>query len=274
MGSRRSRRRRLEGGRVDHGRRLHALAARRAGGPDVPVGENVLLGVSAHRRRGSAEVSHDGGGAVDGEVIRKGGDIKTSGNGVGVSGSWFRDDVYVDIAATTTWYKSDLTSRVRGPLRRDVSALGHALGVEAGRRVALDDLPGGAFLTSRVGLAHSRISMSDFIDTIASRDVRVSLNDGRSLKARVGARLETEIAGPRNGHVFGSLDLERETSAETRVTVSGTELTASGKETWVRLGLGGALRGEWHTLRGTAGYAAGGGGAHEYGAGLELNVRF
>ncbi len=247
-------------------------------GVDVPVGEDVLLGVSAHRRRGAAEVSHDGGGAINGAVIPHGGDIKTTGNGVGVSGSWLRDGVYVDVAASATWYKSDLTSWIHDSLRRNVSARGHALGVEAGRRVALDGLPGGAVLTSRVGLAHSRISLSDqFDDSVNFEDsvkARVSLNDGRSLRARVGARMEAEIAGPRNGYVFGSLDLERETSAETKVTVSGEPLAASGKETWIRLGLGGALRGEWHTLRGTAGYAAGGGGASEYGAGLELKVRF
>ena len=228
-------------------------------GMDVPAGENVLLGVSAHHGRGTARVSHD----LD--------DLEVSGYGIGVSGSWSRDGVYVDLAAAATSYRSDLKSYVRGELKRDASAFGHALGVEAGRRMVLDYLPGGAVLTPRVGLVHSRISMSDFTDTVGAR---VSLNDGRSLRARVGASMETEFTGPRDGRVFGSLDVERETSKETKITVSGTELAASGKGTWLRLGVGGTLRGLWHTIRGTANYATGGGGAHEYGAGVELKVWF
>ena len=239
-------------------------------GMDAPVaGEDVLLGITAHHRRGSAEVTGDG------EIIG-GGEIDVSGTGFGVSGTWFRDGAYVDVTATTTWYKSDLASWLRGPLYRGVSAQGHALGVEAGRRLPLPGLSGEAALTPRIGLVHSRISMPAFFDAV---DARVSLNDGRSLKGRVGASVETRTTGGQEiGRIFGSLDLEHETQDETRVTVSGTKataLTAAGRATWLRLGMGGTLQwGEGRVLRGTVGYATGGGGAYEYGAGLELKLGF
>ena len=239
-------------------------------GMDAPVaGEDVLLGITAHHRRGSAEVTGDG-------KIIGGGGIDVSGTGFGVSGTWFRDGAYVDVTATTTWYKSDLASWLRGSLHRGVSAQGHALGVEAGRRLPLPGLSGEAALTPRIGLVHSRISMPAFFDAV---DARVSLNDGRSLKGRVGASVETRTTGGQEiGRIFGSLDLEHETQDETRVTVSGTEataLTAAGRATWLRLGMGGTLQwGEGRVLRGTVGYATGGGGAYEYGAGLELKLGF
>ncbi len=241
-------------------------------GMDAPVaGEDVLLGITAHHRRGSAEVTGDG-------KIIGGGEIDVSGTGFGVSGTWFRDGAYVDVTATTTWYKSDLASWLRGSLYRGVSAQGHALGVEAGRRLPLPGLSGEAALTPRIGLVHSRISMPAFFDAVGAR---VSLNDGRSLKGRVGASVETRTTGGQEiGRIFGSLDLEHETQDETRVTVSGsgteaTALTAAGRATWLRLGMGGTLQwGEGRVLRGTVGYATGGGGAYEYGAGLELKLGF
>ena len=239
-------------------------------GMDAPVaGEDVLLGISVHRRRGAAEVKSDG-------EIQGGGEIDVSGSGFGVSGTWFRNDAYVDVTATATWYKSDLASRLRGPLHRDASARGYALGVEAGRRFPLAGLSGEAALTPRIGLVHSRISMPAFSDAV---NARVSLNGGRSLKGRVGASVETGTTGGRKTvRIFGSLDLEHETQDETRVTVSGTEetaLTAAGRTTWLRLDMGGALHwGEGRVLRGTVGYATAGAGAYGYGAGLELKLGF
>ena len=70
-------------------------------GLDVPAGENGLVGVSVHHRLGSADVARGGG-------------IKLSGSGAGVSGTWFGFGAYVDVQAEMTWYEADVRSTARG----------------------------------------------------------------------------------------------------------------------------------------------------------------
>ena len=228
-------------------------------GMDIAVSEHGLFGVSFHHRRGKADVS-------------AGGDVKLVGLGVGVSGAWLVDDVgYVDVQAEATRYKADFTSASRGVLKTDAAVRGHALGVEAGRRFAIEDLPAGMVLTPRAGLAYSKVSAGDFTDAVGAH---VSLEDGRSLKGRAGMVVEVE-PGPRS-RVFGSVDVEREFWRHTKVVVSGTELRSEAKATWVRLGLNGAHA--WdegrYAVQGEVRYATSGGGGHEFGGGLHLKMRF
>ena len=82
------------------------------------AGEDGLLGVSLHHRRGSADVSN-------------GGKVELSGHGVGVSGAWGRDDVYVGVqpmmpparaspvcmAAGPGWNASTGLAYAPGPIR-------------------------------------------------------------------------------------------------------------------------------------------------------------
>ncbi len=239
-----------EGLEYDH--RRHGLKA----GVDAAVGEAGLLGVSFHHRQGSAEAPN-------------GGEIDLSGNGVGVSGTWAGDmGVYVDVQAEVTWYGADLRSASRGVLKTDVSGLGHALGMEVGRRVE----GGRVVLTPRARLAHSRVSVDDFTDAVGTR---VSLEDGRSLKGRAGVVVETAPDGARGNRVFGSVDVEHEFSDERKVVVSGTELKSKAEAMWLRLGLNGSHT--WddgrYTVQGGMSYATSG-GSRELGGGVSLNVRF
>ena len=239
---------------LEYDHRRHGLKA----GVDATVGEHGLLGVSLHHRRGTAEVS-------------AGGDVKLSGHGVGMSGVWLGDAGYVDVQAEATWYEADLSATGRGVLKTDVPGRGHALGVEVGRRVAVERLPAGMVLTPRAGLVHSRVSMGGFTD---AADARVSVEDGRSLKGRAGMAVEMEPGGASGSRVFGTVDVEREFSRDTKVVVSGTELRSEAEATWLRLGLNGVHA--WDegrsTVQGGVSYATGGG--HELGGGLSLNVRF
>ena len=227
-------------------------------GLDAPVGEDGLLAVSLHHRRGSAKV-------------RNGGDVEPSGIGGGVSGTWRRNDVYVDVQAEATWYETDFSSSIRGPLKDGVKGSGWALGVETGRRVAsgMD----GVALVPRAGLVHSRVSLDDFVDAV---DARMSLEEGRSLKGRLGVGVEMKPHGSPESRLFGSLDVEHEFKDETKVEVSGTELESTAQATWLRLGLNGAH--SWNdgrvALQGGVSYAEGGGGNSEIGGALALKVRF
>ena len=239
---------------LEYDYRRHGLKA----GVDATVGEHGLFGVSLHHRRGTAEVSG-------------GGDVKLSGHGVGMSGAWLGDAGYVDVQAEATWYEADLSATGRGVLKTDVPGRGHALGVEVGRRVAVERLPAGMVLTPRAGLVHSRVSMGGFTDAAGAR---VSVEDGRSLKGRAGMAVEMEPGGASGSRVFGTVDVEHEFSRDTKVVVSGTELRSEAEATWLRLGLNGVHA--WdegrYTVQGGVSYATGGG--HELGGGLSLNVRF
>ena len=221
-------------------------------GLDVPLGEgDRRLGVSLHRRQGSADV--DNGGKID-----------LTGFGLGLSGSWSRDGIYADVQAETTWWDADLASSTRGNLKGGASARGHALALEAGRRVGTFR---GAALTPRARLTYSRASMEAFTD---AGGARVSLEDADSLRGGAGVTAEAP-----DGRMFGSLDVERELSADARVLVSGTELRSEADATWLRLGLGGVH--SWddgrYTLQGAVNWATSG-DSNEIGGQARLSVRF
>ena len=240
---------------LEYDYRRHGIQA----GFDLPWGEEVLLGFSLHHRRGSAKV-------------REGGDVEPSGAGLGFSGVWLRnDDLYVDVQAEATWYTTDLTSSIRGPMKHDLRGFGHALGVEAGRRIA-SGMAGMAFIP-RAGLVHSKVSVGDFTDTV---DSHVSLKGQRSLKGRIGVGVEKTLDGSPESRLLGSLDLEREFKDEAKVVVSGTELNSTAKATRLRLGLDGvhAWADGRYTLQGGVGYERGGGDNYELGGRLGLEVRF
>ena len=240
---------------LEHRHRRHGIQVGWAGA----LGEEALVGVSLHHRRGSAEVS-------------EGGDLELSGTGAGMSGTWVREEVYVDVQAEMTGYEADLTSSRRGVLKKDVSGHGHALGVEAGRRLALERLPAGLVLTPRAGLVHSRVSVDAFSDAMGSR---VTVDGARSLKGRVGVEAEVKVGRSPGSRVFGSVEVEHEFSTGRKVRVSGRELRSEADATWLHLGLDGAHT--WndgrYTLQGGMSYATSG-GSHEFGGGVSLNLRF
>ena len=128
----------------------------------------------------------------------------------------------------------------------------------------------GATVTPRARVAYSSLSLSEFDDPVGAQ---VSLDRGRSLTGRVGALAERVFGESR---IFGSLDIEREFSAETRMSVAGTSLETTGEDTRWLVGVGaehGREDGRF-TLRGALGWAASGGGARDYGARASLSVRF
>ena len=243
--------------RLEYTHRRRGLKA----GVDAMLGEHGLFGVSLHHRRGKAKVSD-------------GGEIDVSGHGLGFSGTWGRAGageagVYADVQAERTWYEADFRSSLRGGLKTDVSGRGHALGVEVGRRYEA----GGMLVTPRARLAHSRVTM-DFTDAVGSR---VSVEEGRSLRGRVGLVVETRPGGASGNRVAGTLDVEREFSRGTKAVVSGADLKSQAESTWLRLGLDGSHT--WgdderrYTVEGGVNYATSGDGS-ELGGGLNLKMRF
>ena len=243
----------MSGGRLAWTERRYGVET----GVDFPL-ESGVASLSAHHRRGSAEVSGNDGR------------IEVTGNGVGASVSWrLSDGAYVDGGVSATRYDVALKSGRRGSLKSGVGAFGHAVGVEAGRRVALGPGPLGALTaTPRARLSYSRVSMDAFTDAV---EARVSLDKGRAATGRAGVRVEAAEAG--GSRLFGSVDVERAFSRETAVEVSDVGLSSKAEATRVLVEAGGAI--EWdggrYALQGAARWAT---GARDYGGGVTLNVRF
>ncbi len=224
-------------------------------GLDAVLGEETRAGLSVHGRRATAEVS-------------QGGEVEARGAGFGLSATWSSGPFFVDGQAAATLYDVDLKSSLRGRLEDDVGAHGLSAALEAGRRVPVAE---GVTVTPRARVAYSSLSLSDFDDSVGAR---VSLDRGRSLTGRAGALAERVLG--EGGRIFGSVDVEREFSAETRMSVAGTSLEATGEETRYMVGVGGEHGWEEgrFVLRGALGYAASGGGAHDYGGRASLPMRF
>ncbi len=225
-------------------------------GVDFPL-EEVVVGLSAHHRRASAEVSGNDGR------------IDVAGEGLGASMAWrLSDDMYVAGEVSATWYDVALESGRRGSLKSSVGAFGHAVGVEVGRRVDLGSGPLGALTaTPRARLSYSRVGMDDFTDAV---DVRVSLDKGRAATGVAGVALE---ASEGRSRVFGSVDVEHGFSRETVVRVSEVALSSQSEATRARFEVGGSV--EWgggrYALQGAARWAT---GARDYGGGMAFKVRF
>ena len=232
-------------------------------GMDIPLGDGALLGVSAHRRTVSADVS---GGA---------GDINVVGNGVGASlavdlADSVTEGAYADARVSATSYSARLSSGRRGSLQRDADGVGHAVSLEAGRRMAWGEgALGETTLTPRALFLYSRVDMDAFTDSVGAR---VSLKEGVSKTGRAGLRVEA-VDRPGGSLLFASVDVEREFAPETRVQVSGFPLESESESTRVRAEVGGALEwgeGAW-ALQAAARYAS---GADDYGGGVSLRMRF
>ncbi len=251
---------------VAYDHRRHGLRV----GTDFAVGGVGGVGVSLHGLRGSAEMA-------------QGGKVELSGYGLGLHATTaFADGFHVDTQAAMTWYEADLESAhaASGALKKGVNGRGHALGVEVGRRMALR---AGVSVTPRAGFTWSKVDLNDFAEDLRY-GARVSVEDARSLKGRVGVGAERTWGDDMQGsRLFGSLDLERELDEETEAQVSGaspgssvTPLKAKAERTAYRLAVGGArVWGEGrYTLRGSVGYTASGGDNRSLGGGVSFSLRF
>ena len=225
-------------------------------GVDFPL-ETGMVGLSAHHRRASAEVSGNDGR------------IDVAGEGLGASMAWrLSDDMYVAGEVSATRYDVAMKSGRRGSLRSGVRGFGHAVGVEVGRRVDLGPGPLGALTaTPRARLSYSRVDMDDFTDAV---DARVSLDKGRATTGVAGVALE---ASEGRGRMFGSVDVEHGFSRETVMRVSEVALSSQSEATRARFEVGGSV--EWsggrYALQGAARWAT---GARDYGGGMAFKVRF
>lgn len=231
-------------------------------GIDFPFDEDVTGSVGARMVSGRADVgAPTGGGKID--AMGYGASFALAWRG---PGGWYGSG-----NLSATWYDLDLSSESRGRLKRDVAAFVYSMGVEAGRRLALN---GKTRLTARGWLDRSAAIVGGFTDAVGAR---VSAVDGDRFRGGVGGTVETDLAW--NGgelSLRGSLGLERALDGSgTAVRVSGARLTSEASKTKLMLGLGATW--DWGSNTALAvGYRAHGIGAKgkAHSGGLELRSAF
>ena len=219
------------------------------------------LGFSVHMLRSRAEMEDVG-------------EIVVNGTGFGVSAAWTTGGFYADVSAQATWLDAGFDAltpgRARNELEKEATGLAGSVGVEVGDRLAV--MGGAIVVTPRLGLTWTMAEMGDFTDSVGSNPASVSVEDAESARGALGVTVEAPTGG---GGLFGTLDVSQEFLDETGVEVGGVKLRTDVKTTSLRVGAGGTFAFPGNaTMRASAWYRTSGSGADEYGAGVDVSVRF
>ena len=188
--------------------------------------------------KGWVSVRHVWGAAGIGSPTG-GGQIDVRGLGSSVGGAWqSATGAYAKGCFSYMAYTADFASNQQGLLKAGTNGRAYTLDVEAGRRFALT---GEVQLTPRVWVVGSRVTVNSFTDAV---DARVSFADANRIIGGLGFVADTTRPWGEGEFVLrGSVDVERLLSGvETRVQVSGEQLSAEATEHSLRFGLNGIYR--------------------------------
>ncbi len=169
------------------------------------------------------------------------GDISSSGYGLGGTLTWYGSQgSYADLQGSLTWYDSTLRSATaQTTLASGAGALGYAMGLEAGHRIALD---ANWSVTPQAQITYSGMNTDPFTDVFGASIGRI---DGRDLTLRVGisADYETEWQDRQNQtsrlHIYSIADLYYSALPSTTIELSGVSLTSTQSNIRGGLGIGG-----------------------------------
>ncbi|MQX96291.1 autotransporter outer membrane beta-barrel domain-containing protein, partial [Sinorhizobium medicae] len=234
-------------------------------------GQGKLIGgVSAHYGSGGSSVaSFHGGGEIDSRAYGMGGTL-----------TWYgQNGFYADVQGRLNWFSSDLASALLGNLASGNDGFGYGLSLEAGQRFAIGD---NWALTPQAQLSYASVDFDGFTDPFAAR---VSLEDGDSLRARIGLSIDYENiwqgqqGDTRRMQVYGIANVIHDMSGRTRARMSDVTLD-SRPDSWTgEVGLGGsynwgddkyALYGELRAATGLTDF----GDSHALGGTVGLRVKF
>ncbi len=189
-----------------------------------------LFGVNGYYGTLDADISSGSGN----------GSINTQGFGFGLTSTWYGNDgLYVDGQAQFSWFSSDLSDVTNGLLVRNNKGMGYAFSLEAGKSF---DAGNGWTMTPQAQLTSSFV---DF-DRFTGGGVAVALDDGYSLKGRIGFNLDqkanwTEADGSTSSSkIYGLANLYYEFSGKSRVDVSGVKFLSRPDRLSGEIGVGGS----------------------------------
>ncbi|WP_338805018.1 autotransporter outer membrane beta-barrel domain-containing protein [Xenorhabdus griffiniae] len=172
------------------------------------------------------------------------GKIRANGYTIGVTGTWYGNNgFYLDGLTQLTYFENDLDSKTASrQLGNNKSALGYALGLEAGQRF---DLTPKWSLTPQVQLVHSAINMNDFHDTFGAK---IRFDQSRNVKLRVGATIdysqkwsEDQGKAEKAANLYGLFNLRQELLGRNdAVDVANVAFHGGNDRTWAETGIGGS----------------------------------
>ncbi|MBE8595165.1 autotransporter outer membrane beta-barrel domain-containing protein [Xenorhabdus sp. BG5] len=178
-------------------------------------------------------------GSVHGE-----GKIRANGYTIGATGTWYGNNgFYLDGLTQLTYFENDLDSKTASrQLGNNKSALGYALGLEAGQRF---DLTPKWSLTPQVQLVHSAINMNDFHDTFGAK---VRFDQSRNMKLRVGVTLDysqkwydDQGKSEQAAKIYGLFNIRQELlGSNDAVDVENVAFHGGSDRTWAETGIGGS----------------------------------
>ncbi|MCI5075481.1 autotransporter outer membrane beta-barrel domain-containing protein, partial [Oricola sp.] len=181
-------------------------------------------------------------GEADADVLYSLGDgmIGTKTRGVGLSATWVANNgFYVDSQAQWNWFESDIAADGFGTLASGTDATGHALSLELGQRI---DIENGVRLMPQAQLVYSSIDFNDFTDP---NGFDVSLDDGDSLILRTGLSAEWSGTNAQGGTSSGYVltNIRHDFLGGYGVNVAGGQFDSAADEWTGEVGLGGSH--EW-----------------------------
>ncbi len=190
----------------------------------------LIAGLSAQYANGRSAVSSPAGN----------GRINTAGYGVGASLTWYGNNgFYADGQVQANFYNSDISSPTAGiSLAKGNDGRAYTASIEAGQRIQIEP---GWTLTPQAQLSYSTVKFDDFTDGFGAR---VSLDQGSSLRARLGLSLENEKiwhdgSGKANRqHTYAIVNLYNEFKDGMQVHVSDLSFINRNTRLWGGLGLG------------------------------------
>jgi fibronectin-binding autotransporter adhesin len=202
-------------------------------GMDGRMGESMegilIAGVNVQYGHADADLESDAGD----------GDNSTDSYGGGLTLTWVGvSGFYADAQAMAHYLESDLGSDLLGKLVNNNEGWGYGLSLELGRKLALDDA---VSLTPQAQLYYTSVDFDDFTD---EQGVNVSLDEGESLKGRLGMALGFDSSGADSrGHVYAIANLTYEFLDAQSVDVAGVDVEFDPDDWGGELGLGGTY--EW-----------------------------
>ncbi len=169
------------------------------------------------------------------------GEINPNAYGVGGTLTWYgQQGFYADLQASLTWYESTLRSATaKTTLASGTNALGYAIGMEAGQKLALDEYWS---VTPQAQIVYSGVNTNAFTDAFGA-SVGGTENSDLTIRVGLSADYQTEWQDNQSQtsrlHAYSIADLYYRSSPATAVDVSGVTFTSEQSQFWAGLGFGG-----------------------------------